>query len=143
MKERMKMEETRMFKEKWAAGGNGPCMPEDGHKCACEPKSMKDLFNDAFDALTAVRAMFHEASEAEYKSKAFLKEKETDLLMSGAIIGKNAEARSAELAACTKTEIFDVEETRKAKMIAQLRFDLAQMQVDRLKWLVRCDTQEV
>jgi hypothetical protein len=118
---------------------DGPC--GDSY---CGPKSMNDLINCAYAELMEARKQLHEVSEIEYRRKAFLKEKETGLLMSGAIIGKNAESRAAELLAATKQEAFDVEVARQEKMVAALRMDLAQMRCEQLKWLIRADagTQE-
>jgi hypothetical protein len=103
------------------------------------PKSMQDLIIEAYNEKKAARTYLHTTSEIELKARTFLKEKETGLLMSGSIIGKNAEARQAELANATKDELLACEKAREQKMEAMLRMDLASMEVDRLQWLIRAE----
>jgi hypothetical protein len=80
-----------------------------------------------------------EVSEKEIAAKEALKRREAELLLSGAIIGKNAETRDAQLKEGCKMELEAVEAIRKEKAAVQLRQDLASMNVQELQWLVRND----
>jgi hypothetical protein len=104
---------------------------------------MQELLNTAYDEKKAARLFLHTTSEIELKAKTILKEKETGLLLSGAIIGKNAEARQAELANATKDELMACEKAREQKMEGMLRMELASMEVERLQWLIRADQNDL
>jgi len=93
----------------------------------------------AFEDLRAARIGLHEVSEEELKAREALKIRESDLLLSGAIIGKNAETRAAELKNGCKNELEAVEKMRALKGQVQLGADLASMRVQELQWLVRND----
>ena len=93
----------------------------------------------AFEDLRTTRIELHEVSEEDLKVREALKTRESDLLLSGAIIGKNAETRAAELQNGCKNELEAVEKMRARKGQIQLRMDLASMRVQELQWLVRND----
>jgi type II secretory pathway component PulC len=76
---------------------------------------------------------------AELEAKKILKIRESDLLLSGAIIGKNAETRDAQLAEGCKEERARLEEIQAKKAKAQLQNDLAIMETDELQWQIRND----
>jgi hypothetical protein len=93
----------------------------------------------AFDDLRDARIELHEISEADLVAREALKIREAELLLSGAIIGKNAETRAAELKNGCKEELAEAERMRALKTHAQLRMDLASMRVQELQWIVRND----
>ena len=93
----------------------------------------------AFEDLRTARIELHEVSEADMVAKENLKRRESDLLLSGAIIGKNAETRTAELKNGCQEELAAVEKVRILKGQVQLRMDLANMRVQELQWIVRSD----
>lgn len=91
----------------------------------------------AFAALMAARQALYEGSEKELTVRAALKKREAALLLSGAIIGKNAETRDAQLKEGCKMEISALEGAEAEKRLLQCRFDLASMAVQELQWLIR------
>jgi len=91
----------------------------------------------AFDDLRTARIELHEVSEKDLAAREALKRREAHLLLSGAIIGKNAETRDAQLKEGCKTELETVEVVRKKKADVQLRAELASMRVQELQWLIR------
>ena len=93
----------------------------------------------AFAALIAARQALYDGYEKELAAKTALKKREAALLLSGAIIGKNAETRDAQLKEGCKMELEAVEAIRKEKAEVQLRQDLASINVQELQWLVRND----
>jgi hypothetical protein len=94
---------------------------------------------EAFQWLRESHQNLHEISERDLAARTALKRKESELLLSGAIIGKNAETRDAQLKEATKEECQTCEDLRQLKGEAQLRMDLANMKVQELMWLVRND----
>lgn len=100
---------------------------------------MRDEIIRAYDDLRTARIELYEVSEAELAAREALKTRESDLLLSGAIIGKNAETRAAELKNGCKEELAEVERMRALKGHVQLRADLASMRVQELQWLIRSD----
>jgi len=101
--------------------------------------SRDDQIKRAYEDLRTGRIEMHEVSERELAARTALKQKEAALLLSGAIIGKNAETRDAQLKEGCKEELEAVEAMRIEKANAQLRSDLASMQVQELQWLIRND----
>ncbi len=102
-----------------------------------EPR--EDQIRRAFEDLRTARVEMHEASEKDLEARMGLKQKEAALLLSGAIIGKNAETRDAQLKEGCKGELEAAETTRLEKAEAQLRMDLAGIRVQELQWLIRND----
>lgn len=96
----------------------------------------------AFAALMAARQALYEGSEKELAAKAALKKREAALLLSGAIIGKNAETRDAQLKEGCQMEIATLEGAEAEKRLLQCRFDLAGMVVDEIRWRIRNDIVE-
>lgn len=106
----------------------------------CQEESTRaEQIQRAFDDLRDTRIELHEVSEADLAAREALKIREAELLLSGAIIGKNAETRAAELKNGCKEELAQVEKMRALKGQVQLRMDLASMRVQELQWLVRND----
>ena len=101
--------------------------------------SREDQITRAYEDLRTARVEMHEVSEKDLAARAALKQKEAALLLSGAIIGKNAETRDAQLKEGCKGELEAVEAARLEKAEAQLRSDLASMRVQELQWLIRSD----
>lgn len=93
----------------------------------------------AYEDLRTARIEMAEITEKEIAAKDALKHREADLLLSGAIIGKNAETRDAQLKEGCKMELEAVEAVRKQKAEVQLRQDIAAMNVQELQWLVRSE----
>lgn len=93
----------------------------------------------AFAALMAARQALCEGSEKELAAKAALKKREAALLLSGAIIGKNAETRDAQLKEACQMEIAALEGAEAEKRLLQCRFDLASMAVQEIEWQIRND----
>ena len=102
-------------------------------------ESRTDLIMRAFDDLRTARIELHEISEEDQKAREALKIREVGMLLSGAIIGKNAETRAAELKNGCTMELAAVEAARVKKGEAQLRMDLASMRVQELQWQIRND----
>lgn len=101
--------------------------------------SREDQIKQAYEDLRTARLDMHEVSENDLAARTTLKQKEAALLLSGAIIGKNAETRDAQLKEGCKGELEAVEAVRVEKAEAQLRMDLASIRVQELQWLVRND----
>jgi uncharacterized membrane protein len=99
----------------------------------------EEQIQSAFEDLRTARIELHEISEEDHKAREALKIREAELLLSGAIVGKNAETRAAELKNGCAMELAAVEAARVKKGEAQLRTDLASMRVQELQWLVRND----
>ncbi|MCK9571221.1 hypothetical protein M0R72_19890 [Candidatus Pacearchaeota archaeon] len=97
----------------------------------------------AFKDLRTARTELHEVSEEDLKAREALKIREAGLMLSGAIIGKNAETRAAELKNGCTMELAAVEAARVKKGEAQLRMDLASMRVQELQWLIRNEQAEI
>ena len=96
----------------------------------------------AFAALMAARQALYEGSEKELAAKAALKKREAALLLSGAIIGKNAETRDAQLKEGCKMEISTLEGAEAEKRLLQCRHDLASIAVDEIRWRIRNELVE-
>ena len=88
--------------------------------------------------LRTARIEMHEASERILAARTTLKQKEAALLLSGAIVGKNADSRCPDQGRM-QGELEAVEAVRVEKADAQLRQDLASMRVQELQWLIRND----
>jgi len=102
-------------------------------------ETREDQIKRAYEDLRTARIEMHEASEKDLAARTTLKQKEAALLLSGAIVGKNAETRDAQLKEGCKEEMGAVEAARLEKAEAQLRMDLASMRVQELQWLIRND----
>lgn len=98
-----------------------------------------ERIRQAYRGLGSAKIELFQLSERELAAKEALRRKEADLLMSGAIIGKNAEARAAEIRNGSGIELLEMDLAREAKAKAQLAFDLAVMAVDELKLLIRLE----
>ena len=85
----------------------------------------------------AARDTLFWAEEAVLAARIALKKKEAELMLSGAIIGKNAETRDAQLAAGAETERATLEGAEAERRIAQLAYDCAKLEVDSLCWRIR------
>ncbi len=103
----------------------------------------EDQIQRAFEDLRTARIELHEVSEEDLKAREALKIREVELLLSGAILGKNAETRAAELKNGCTMELAAVEAARVKKGEAQLRMDLASMRVQELQWLIRNERAEI
>ena len=101
--------------------------------------SREDQIMRAYEDLRTARIEMHEVLEKDFAAHKALKQKEAALLLSGAIIGKNAETRDAQLKEGCKGELAAAEIARLEKAEAQLRMDLASMRVQELQWLIRND----
>ena len=97
---------------------------------------------EAFAALMAARQALYDGSEKELAAKMALKKREAALLLSGAIIGKNAETRDAQLKEGCQMEIAALEGAEAEKRLLQCRFDLSSMAVEEIRWRIRNDTVE-
>lgn len=104
-----------------------------------EMDSREDQIKRAFEDLRTARVEIHEASEKDLAARTTLKTREAALLLPGAITGKNAETRDAQLKEGCKEELGAVEAARLEKAGAQLRMDLAIMRAQELQWLIRND----
>lgn len=93
----------------------------------------------AFDAMKVNRTSLYHAEEAVLACKTALKRREASLLLSGAIIGKNAETRDAQLKEGCKDEMAALEKAEYERRATQLSYELSCMSVDSLKWLIRAE----
>ena len=107
-------------------------MPETPEK-ELGPAGIIAAYNEYINA----RASLYGATEQELEAKEALRKRENELLLSGAIIGKNTEARAAEIRNGSKTELEAVENARAQKAHALLQFDIAGMNLDCIKTLIR------
>jgi len=98
---------------------------------------MQARIEQAFSDLREARINLHATSEQELEFRQGLKRREAELMMSGAIIGKNVESRDAQLREATKEEYDLCEKARQRKAQAQLQMDLAMVEVDEIEWLIR------
>lgn len=95
-----------------------------------------------FAALMAARQALYDGSEKELAARMALKKREAALLLSGAIIGKNAETRDAQLREGCQMEIGVLEGAEAEKRLLQCRYDLAGMVVDEIRHRIRNDIIE-
>lgn len=93
----------------------------------------------AFVALKTARQALYDSSEKELAARMALKRREASLLLSGAIIGKNAETRDAQLKEGCQAEIVRLEGAETEKRLLQCRFDLANITVNEIQWQIRND----
>ena len=93
----------------------------------------------AFVALKAARQALYDSSEKELSARMALKRREASLLLSGAIIGKNAETRDAQLKEGCQAEIAQLEGAETEKRLLQCRYDLANITVGEIQWQIRND----
>ena len=91
----------------------------------------------AFDRQIEARNKMFWAEEGVLAARIALKKKESELMLSGAIIGKNAETRDAQLAAGAATERATLERAEAERRIAQLAYDCAKLSVESLCWRIR------
>jgi hypothetical protein len=98
---------------------------------------MGELLNSAFGKLAEKKYALFTSSELELNAKEQLKATEVEHILSGLITGKNAEQREAELFSMTEPEREACHNSRKAKAKDLLAYELAEMECDRLKWLIR------
>lgn len=92
-----------------------------------------------FAALRAARQALYDGSEKELAARMALKRREASLLLSGAIIGKNAETRDAQLKEGCQAEIAKLEAAETEKRLLQCRYDLANITVSEIQWQIRND----
>jgi len=102
-----------------------------------------ERISEVYRGLGNAKIDLHDCIEKELDAKTILKTKESALLMSGAIIGKNAEARDAQLRGALAEEHQAAEQARIDRAEAQLTYDLEVMAVDELKLLMRIDEMAV
>lgn len=102
-----------------------------------------DQIEAAFHDMAIDRTRLYHAEEAELACKTALKRREASLLLSGAIIGKNAETRDAQLKEGCKDEIVSLEKAEHERRATQLSYELSCMTVDGLKWLIRAEGKEL
>ena len=101
--------------------------------------SREDQIKRTYEDLRTARIEMHEASEKDLAARTALKQKEAALLLSGVIIGKNAETRDAQIKEGCKGELEAAEAARLEKAEVQLQMDLAGIRVQELQWLIRND----
>lgn len=104
---------------------------------------MQDRIKQTFSAFREARCNLYDASEKELEAKEYLKITECMLLLSDKITGKNAEIREAQMRDETLPDRKNLEAVRQEKAKAQLAFDLASMEVDELKWIIRATNGKV
>ena len=102
-----------------------------------EPR--EDQIKRAYEDLRTARVEMHEVSERDLVARTTLKQKEAALLLSGAIIGKNAETRDAQLKEGCQAEIVRLEGAETEKRLLQCCFDLANITVNEIQWQIRND----
>ena len=100
-------------------------------------RSPEEAIAAAFGRQIKERNKMFWAEEAVLAARIALKKKEGELMLSGAIIGKNAETRDAQLANGTSAERAALERAEAEKRAAQLAYDCASLVVDSLKWRIR------
>ena len=81
--------------------------------------SREDQIKRAYEDLRTARIEMHEVSERDLAARTTLKQKEAALLLSGAIVGKNAETRDAQLKEGCKEELEAVGGKRVAVALIQ------------------------
>lgn len=94
---------------------------------------------ETFENLVSARQALYDSSEKELIARMALKRREASLLLSGAIIGKNAETRDAQLKEGCREEIARLEGAETEKRLLQCRYEIASIVADELKWQIRND----
>lgn len=102
-----------------------------------EAVEMDKKLEIAFAMVRRAKCVLFEESEKELAARKALKRKEAGLMMSGAIIGKNAEAREAQLREACQAEDTALEKARVDKARIQLDLELSELDLDLLKWQIR------
>lgn len=97
----------------------------------------------AFGLMQDARSALYLSEEDVLACKTALKRREASLLLSGAIIGKNAETRDAQLKEGCKDEIVSLEKAEHERRATQLSYELSCMTVESLKWLIRAEGREL
>jgi hypothetical protein len=98
--------------------------------------SLSDI-EQSYNGLMTAKELLHKKTEAEISSKEILATKKAELLMSGAIIGKNAETRDAQLAEGCKDETNQLRIAETEKREASLKFELASITVNMHRDMLR------
>jgi hypothetical protein len=91
----------------------------------------------AYEDQMRTREQLFRKNEAEISAKTVLATKKSELMMSGSIIGKNAESRDAQLCEMTKEETNLLRLAECDKRTATLAYELASMKVDMNRDLIR------
>ena len=97
----------------------------------------------AFGLMQDARSALYLSEESVLACKTALKRREASLLLSGAIIGKNAETSDAQLKEGCQDEIAALEKAEHDRRATQLSYELSCMTVDSLKWLIRAEGKEL
>lgn len=98
--------------------------------------------NQAYGRLHDAREALYEAAEVETQRTQALDDAERSLLLSGAIDGKNAEVRAAQMFNRTETERALLGQSRSVRRRAELNFQIAQDEVQRLRTIVALITSQ-
>lgn len=92
---------------------------------------------EAYKNLEASKKDLFEANEKEIIAKEVLAIKKAELMMSGCILGKNAESRDAQLSEATKVEYAELKIAEMEKRECALVFDLASNRVSLYRDLLK------
>lgn len=91
--------------------------------------------NDAFNQLVATRMRLHQEQNAlSYRQHAY-DDMKRDMILGGHVIGKNETEREMKLADLMRVQIAQLRDAQRAERTAQLNFDIARDNVERLKLL--------
>ena len=91
----------------------------------------------AYEDQMRAREHLYKKNEAEIVAKAVLATKKSELMMTGTILGKNADSRDAQLCEMTKEETNQLRLAETDKRAATLAFELTSMKVDMNRDLIR------
>ena len=101
-------------------------------KIALETKAVK-----AFENLTSARTALFTAAEVTIMEKFLLEQQRAEVTASGKIDGKNAETREAQVREILADQYLKLATAENAERLARRDFDLASMEADAVRTLVR------
>lgn len=101
-------------------------------KNALETKAVK-----AFDSLVSARTALFTAAEITIMEKFLLEKQRSEAMASGKIDGKNAETREAQVRELLADQYLKLAMAENTERLARRDFDLASMEADAVRTLVR------
>lgn len=91
----------------------------------------------AFENLTSARSALFMAAEVTIMEKFLLEQSRAEAITSGMVDGKNAEAREAQVREMLADQYLKLATAENAERVARRDFDLASMEADAVRTLVR------
>jgi hypothetical protein len=98
------------------------------------------IITQAYRQLSEARAQLDSASEAVISAKIMLEGALARATLSGEIVGKNEAERQAKTCEMFAEQVSKIEAFQTIERASKLNFDLAQLEVDRVRLIVRAET---